>query len=144
MQPQAVSCGTPFLLVPLRDRAAVSRSRIKLDLWETALREYMADKVLVFAMEAAAPNADIRARMYAPGINVAEDPATGSAACCVAGYLAARDPRFDGTLRWTIEQGVEMGRPSILEIEADKKGGKVTATRVGGQTVLVCEGMMSL
>jgi trans-2,3-dihydro-3-hydroxyanthranilate isomerase len=82
--------------------------------------------------------------MYAPGINVAEDPATGSAAVCLGGYLAARDPRFDGTLGWIVEQGFEMGRPSILEVEADKQNGKVTATRVGGKTVLVCEGTMNL
>jgi trans-2,3-dihydro-3-hydroxyanthranilate isomerase len=82
--------------------------------------------------------------MFAPSIGVAEDPATGSAAVCLSGYLAARDPRFDGTLRWTIEQGFEMGRPSILEIEADKKDGKITDLRVGGRTVLVCEGTMSL
>jgi trans-2,3-dihydro-3-hydroxyanthranilate isomerase len=62
----------------------------------------------------------------------------------LAGYLAARDPRRDGTLRWVVEQGFEMGRPSILEAEADKKGGEVVATRVGGSTVLVTEGEMRL
>ena len=51
----------------------------------------------------------------------------------LSGYLAARDPRRDGTLRWVVEQGFEMGRPSILEVEADKKDGKITAVRVGGQ-----------
>ena len=144
MSSQAVSCGTPFLLIPLSDLAAVRRSRLKLDLWESALRGYITDKVLVFAMDAETPEGDVRARMYAPGINVVEDPATGSAAVCLGGYLAARDPRFDGTMSWIVEQGFEMGRPSILEVEADKQNGKVTATRVGGKTVLVCEGTMNL
>jgi trans-2,3-dihydro-3-hydroxyanthranilate isomerase len=62
----------------------------------------------------------------------------------LAGYLAERDARRNGTLRWVVEQGFEMGRPSILEIEADKQEGRVTAARVGGQTVVVCEGTMSL
>jgi trans-2,3-dihydro-3-hydroxyanthranilate isomerase len=82
--------------------------------------------------------------MFAPGIGVAEDPATGSAAAALAGYLAVRDPRFEGTLRWVVEQGFEMGRPSILEVEADKKAGKVTAARVGGSTVMMCEGSIQL
>jgi trans-2,3-dihydro-3-hydroxyanthranilate isomerase len=82
--------------------------------------------------------------MFAPGFGVPEDPATGSAAVGLGGYLAARDPRFDGTLRWVLEQGFEMGRPSILEIEAEKKGGKITAVRVGGKSVVVCEGRMEV
>lgn len=144
MAPEAVSCGTPFLFVPLRDRAAVARSRVRGDIWESTLAGYITDKVMVFAMDAEQPGSDVRARMYAPGIGVPEDPATGSAAVALGGYLAARDPRFDGTLRWVIEQGFEMGRPSILEVEADKKGGRITAARVGGKTVMVCEGTMKL
>jgi trans-2,3-dihydro-3-hydroxyanthranilate isomerase len=141
---QAVSCGTPFLFIPLRDRAAVARSRVKLDLFESALASYVTDKVMVFALDGELPGSDVRARMYAPGIGVAEDPATGSACVALGGYLAARDPRFDGTLRWVVEQGFEMGRPSILEVEADKADGKITAARVGGKTVVVCDGNMEL
>ncbi len=144
MRPESVSCGTPFLFVPLRDRAAVARARIKLDLWESALRRYVTNMVFVFALDGERPNSDVRARMFAPGISVPEDPATGSACVALGGYLAARDPRFDGTLRWIVEQGFEMGRPSILEVEADKKSGKITAARVGGRTVLVCDGVMEL
>lgn len=144
MSPEAVSCGTPFLFVPLRDRAAVARARIRVDLWESALASYITDKVFVFAMEGERPGSDVRARMFAPGIGVPEDPATGSACVALGGYLADRDPRFDGTLRWIVEQGFEMGRPSILEVEADKKNGAVTAARVGGTTVVVCEGTMTL
>jgi trans-2,3-dihydro-3-hydroxyanthranilate isomerase len=144
MASAAVSCGTPFLFVPLRDRAAVGRARLNLELWEKALGSYLTNKVFVFAMDGEGPGSDVRARMFAPGIGVPEDPATGSAAVALGGYLAEHDARFDGTLRWVVEQGFEMGRPSILEVEADKKDGKVTATRVGGRTVLVCEGSMTL
>lgn len=144
MNAEAVSCGTPFLFVPVRDRAAVGRARIKLDLWESALAGYLTKEVFVFAMDAEHPDNDVRARMFAPSIGVSEDPATGSACVALAGYLAARDARTQGTLRWIVEQGFEMGRPSILEIEADKKAGAVTAVRVGGRTVLVCDGTMEL
>ncbi|HVX41086.1 MAG TPA: PhzF family phenazine biosynthesis protein [Gemmatimonadaceae bacterium] len=144
MKPEAVSCGTPFLFVPVRDRAAVAKARINLDRWERALKGYVADMVFVFAMEAEHAGHDVRARMFAPGIGVPEDPATGSACVALAGYLAWRDARADGTLRWVVEQGFEMGRPSILEIEADKRAGVVTAARVGGRSVIVCDGTMAL
>jgi trans-2,3-dihydro-3-hydroxyanthranilate isomerase len=144
MPAEAISCGTAFLFVPLRDKRAVGRARVKPDLFEEALRGYVTDKVMVFALDAERPTSDVRARMFAPLIGVPEDPATGSAAVGLGGYLAARDPRFDGTLRWVVEQGFEMGRPSILEVEVDKKGGKITAVRCGGSSVIVCEGRMQL
>ena len=139
--PQTVSCGLPFLLVPLRDRKAVARSRLRLEPWEQTLRGTPSEMVMVFAADAERPGSDIRARMYGPAVSVAEDPATGSACACLAGYLAARTPR-DGTLRWVVEQGFEMGRPSILEIEADKQNGAITGVRVGGKTVLVSKGQL--
>jgi trans-2,3-dihydro-3-hydroxyanthranilate isomerase len=144
MPPEAISCGTPFLFVPLRDRAALARARVKTDLWDETLRGYWTSMVMIFALDPERPDSDVRARMFAPGFGVPEDPATGSAAVGLGGYLAARDPRFDGTLRWVLEQGFEMGRPSILEIEAEKKGGKITAVRVGGKSVVVCEGRMEV
>jgi trans-2,3-dihydro-3-hydroxyanthranilate isomerase len=137
--PQGVSCGLPFLMVPLRDRKAVARSRLRLDQWEAALKGDAHEMIMVFAADGERPGSDMRARMYGPSVNVIEDPATGSACACLAGYLAARTPR-DGTLRWVVEQGFEMGRPSILHIEADKQQGAITAVRVGGQTVLVSKG----
>jgi trans-2,3-dihydro-3-hydroxyanthranilate isomerase len=137
--PETVSCGLPFLLVPLRDRKAVARSRLRLDPWERSLRGTTSEMVMVFAADPERPGSDMRARMYGPAVSVAEDPATGSACACLAGYLAARTPR-DGTLRWVVEQGFEMGRPSILEIEADKQDGRITAVRVGGKTVVVTSG----
>jgi PhzF family phenazine biosynthesis protein len=55
---------------------------------------------------------------------------------------ARRDSRTDGTLRWRVEQGFEMGRPSLLDVEVDKRAGAIVDVRVGGQTVVVCDGMM--
>jgi trans-2,3-dihydro-3-hydroxyanthranilate isomerase len=138
--PQGVTCGLPFLFVPLRDRDAVRRSRLKVDLWERTLRGWWSEMVMVFSRDPEHGRPGARARMYAPGIDVPEDPATGSAAAGLAGYLAARDPRADGTLAWTVEQGYEMGRPSQIEVEVDRAGGAVTAVRVGGSAVIVAEG----
>jgi trans-2,3-dihydro-3-hydroxyanthranilate isomerase len=142
--PEAVSCGVPFLFIPLKNRDAVRRASVRLDLFNAALADYTTSKVMIFAMDPELDGHDVRARMFAPSIGVPEDPATGSACSGLSGYLAARDPRRDGTLRWVVEQGFEMGRPSILELEADKKDGAITAVRVGGSTVMVCEGTFSL
>jgi trans-2,3-dihydro-3-hydroxyanthranilate isomerase len=144
MPAEAVTCGTPFLFVPVRDRRAVARARPKLDLFEDALRDYITNMVFVFATDGERPGSQVRARMFAPGIGVPEDPATGSAAVGLGGYLASRDARSDGMLSWRVEQGFEMGRPSILDVEVDKRDGKITGVRVGGQTVMVCEGEMRL
>ena len=144
MPAEAISCGTPFLFVPLRDRTAVSRARVRPDLLEETLRDYATQMVMVFALEAELPGSDVRARMFAPTIGVPEDPATGSAAVGLGGYLAARDPRFDAKLRWIVEQGFEMGRPSLLQVDVEKTAGRITAVRVGGKSVIVCEGRMQL
>lgn len=141
-RPEVVSCGLPFAFVPVRSRDAVRRARIRLDVWERTVAGTPGEMIMVFARDAEFPGHDIRARMFAPGISVPEDPATGSACAALGGYLAARDARRDGTLRWIVEQGYEMGRPSLLEVEADKQDGTITAVRVGGASVLVCEGKM--
>ena len=142
--PRAYSCGVPYLFVPVRDRGAVARSRVRLDAWERSLQGTWAPEVLVFAREGEREGSDLHSRMYAPGFGIAEDPATGSAAAALAGYLAARQERRDGTLRWVLEQGFEMKRPSILEIEADVERGAVTGVRVGGATVIMSEGTMEI
>jgi trans-2,3-dihydro-3-hydroxyanthranilate isomerase len=138
--PEAVSCGVPFLFVPVRDRAALARARVRLDDFNALLDSYWTQKVFVFCDEPEREGSTHRARMFAPGIGVPEDPATGSACAAFGGYLAKRDSRAQGLLRWVVEQGFEMGRPSLLEVEADKSGGAVTAVRVGGHSVLVSKG----
>jgi trans-2,3-dihydro-3-hydroxyanthranilate isomerase len=143
-EPRGWTCGVPYLFVPVRDRAAVARSRIDADAWERALAGTWAPEILIFAREGERAGSDLHGRMYAPGFGIAEDPATGSAAAAMAGYLAKRDARRDGTLRWRLEQGFEMKRPSILDIEADVARGQITGVRVGGATVLVSEGTMRI
>lgn len=142
--PQSMSCGTPFLCVPLRNRDAVRRAKLRIDIYDDALGSYHTNKVFLFALDPEHEGHHVRARMFSPGIGVPEDPATGSAVAALGGYLASRDPRADGTLSWIVEQGFEMGRPSLLELEVDKSRGEITTVRVGGKSVLVCEGEMKL
>jgi trans-2,3-dihydro-3-hydroxyanthranilate isomerase len=142
--PEIMSCGTPFVFVPLRDRAAVAAARAKPDVWDEVFAGRATSEVFLFATEGERSGSDIHARMFAPGLGITEDPATGGAAAALAGYLGARDSRPEGTLRWVVEQGFEMGRPSILEIEADKEGGRVVRSRVGGSSVTMSSGEFQL
>lgn len=142
--PEAASCGTQFLFVPLKSRAAVARAVCVTSEFDRVLGRYPTQKVFFFCNEVEQKGSDFHARMFAPGAGIAEDPATGSAAAAFAGYVGKRDPRRDGTLRWVIEQGFEMGRPSIIEVEADKSAGVITAARAGGNAVLVTRGELTI
>jgi trans-2,3-dihydro-3-hydroxyanthranilate isomerase len=142
--PEAVSCGVGFLFVPVRDLAALGRARINVAIWEELLKDYWAPQTFLFTTETGQAGIAARARMFAPAMGISEDPATGAAASAFAGYLAARDERREGTLNWTILQGVEMGRPSTLYLSAELSDGAVSAVRVAGNAVLVSEGLFHI
>ena len=141
--PQAISCGFPFLIVPLRDLDAVRRARVRMDQWDSALKSYWAPDVLVFARDTEREGV-LRARVFVPGQGIIEDPATGSAVAALGGYLSAREGAATAKLSYVVEQGFEIKRPSIIELEVDKADGEVTAVRVGGSAVMVSEGMMDV
>jgi trans-2,3-dihydro-3-hydroxyanthranilate isomerase len=136
------SCGVPFLVVPVASTEPLSRCALDLALWRETLGSYATQKVYPVAR---VDDLRWRVRMFAPGLGVPEDPATGSAAVAFAGWLSARiaEPR-DGTVAVRLEQGIEVGRPSELFVEFDRSGGAVTAVRVGGAAVLVAEGTFRL
>jgi trans-2,3-dihydro-3-hydroxyanthranilate isomerase len=141
---QAISCGFPFLIVPLRDLDAVRRARVRMDQWDSALKSYWAPDVMVFARDAEREGSIIRARVFVPGQGIIEDPATGSAVAALGGYLGARESAASGSFSYVVEQGFEIKRPSILELEVDKTDSEVSAVRVGGAAVMVSEGMMEV
>ena len=141
---QAVSAGVPFLFIPIKTRRALARATLDLSRWQQLLSNWWAPQVYLFCREAEGPGVHFRVRMFAPAFGVPEDPATGAAAAAFAGYLAWRAPETDGTLRWEVEQGMEMGRPSRLSLEADKEGGSVRAVRVGGGAVRIGSGQLTV
>ena len=139
-EPMAISCGMPFLFVPLASRAAVRRSRLNWEWYNQYVPAAWAPQIYVFSFDVESSDATIHARAFTRAVGIEEDPATGSAACGLAGYLARRERLKDGTARWRVEQGVEMGRPSMLDVEADSREGAITAVRVGGPSVVISEG----
>lgn len=142
--PEEYSCGMPFLFARLRDVEAVSRAAVSHAAWKHAFPAAGPSEVFCFAEGGRLPGAELHGRMFAPGIGVPEDPATGSAVAALAGYLVALRKPADGTAKWTVEQGVEMGRPSLLYLEADITNGAISAVRVGGRSVVVTEGVMEI
>ena len=140
LAPEAVSCGTPFLFVPVAEPAVLGRIAVDTGRWRDAFADYWTAALFVFALGGERPGSDVSARMFSPLWGIPEDPATGAAATALGGYLALRDGRPDADLAWTVEQGFAMGRPSIIEVEADKRDGQVAEIRVGGASVMVSEG----
>lgn len=136
--PQVASVGLRFLFTELRDRAALQRARPRMDGFDALAADGMPPEVFLYVHSR--DEFDIRARMFAPMDGVPEDPATGSANGALAALLAGYDRAPSGSYRWRVAQGVEMGRPSLLEISAEKRNGEVVEARVAGTSVLVSEG----
>ncbi|MFN8059050.1 MAG: PhzF family phenazine biosynthesis protein [Vicinamibacterales bacterium] len=141
-EPVVASVGLPFVMVELRNRDALARARVVSPGFDAISAFGVVPDVHLYTRSG--DDFDIRARMFAPFDGVPEDPATGSANCALVGLLAQLDSRTDSHLRWRIAQGVEMRRPSVLDASAEKRGGTVVATRIGGTSVLVAEGTIEV
>lgn len=142
--PATYSCGVPFLFARLRDIAAVRRAKLNQAAWERGLTPRGINELYFFADGGELAGSDIHARMFAPGFGIPEDPATGGAVAALAGYLTDLQKPSSGTVKWAVEQGIEMERPSVLHLEADVSDGQITSVRVGGQSVVVTEGLMEI
>jgi trans-2,3-dihydro-3-hydroxyanthranilate isomerase len=138
--PLSLTCGTPYTCIPVKTSVTVQRASLNSVVWQQHLAATPAHKVYVFARP---EKALVHARMFAPGEGVAEDPATGSAACALAEWLVRDDAIVNGTGRWTIRQGAEIGRPSEIMIEADVHAGRIAAVRCGGTAVAMAEGTIA-
>jgi trans-2,3-dihydro-3-hydroxyanthranilate isomerase len=139
-----VSCGLPFLVVPLATQARVEKASIDLPAWRELVAITGVPQVSLFAPCDDLTRADWHTRMFAPGLGVMEDPATGSAAVALGAWLARASTRVEASFDWILEQGIEIGRPSRLEVLAQKVAGAVTTLCVGGSAVAVAEGTLSL
>jgi len=141
--PLHASVGLKFILAEVTDRAALARSRPNTEGFE-ALRDGGTGPPDLLLYTRSADEYDLRARMYAPLDNVPEDPATGSANCALAGLLTLLNNAEHGEFAYRIAQGVEMGRPSVLEARARKRDGVVETVWIGGESVMVAEGQMDI
>jgi trans-2,3-dihydro-3-hydroxyanthranilate isomerase len=150
---QVVSTGIRQLFVPvrsLRDVADLSPRRQDTALISALLAELdpvqqCSDAIMVLTLETTSPDAAVHTRMFAPGLGIGEDPATGSACGGLGAYLVEHGfvPATPPTTTFVAEQGIEMQRPSRITIEVDGEPGAIQMVRVGGQTVPVIEGVLS-
>lgn len=136
--PSRWSAGNPFLFVPLSSLAAVARAAPD----PGRLAELGGERpaVFLYSAEVAREGSHVHGRMFAPGLGVLEDPATGSAAAAFAGAAVRFEAPEDGHHELVIEQGFEMGRPSLIRLGLDIEQGALTAATVGGSVINVSEG----
>ena len=140
-RPSRWSAGVPYTFVPVLDRRALGRVGAAQPAWRDA---FGGDGVYFYSRDPVGHEHQFRARMLAPEIGIAEDPATGSAAAAFAGAIYEFDALPDGEHVVLIEQGFEMGRPSIIRLEIVVSKGVVENVRIGGHAVHIAEGTLAV
>ncbi len=138
--PSRFQAGPSFCFVPVRNLDALARAKPRSALWDKGFGAAPHDNAYVYCRETRSHDSAFQARMFAPSMGIPEDPATGSAAAAFAGVVNFYDGLTEGTHHIRLEQGFQMGRPSLIDLAVDIKGGTLHAVRIGGQAVLVARG----
>lgn len=138
------SAGVPFLLVPVHDQAAVGKAECNGADWDRVapMGDGQLASAYVYCRGGTHHQASFHARMFAPGEGIGEDPATGSAAAALSGAIHHFDGLREGNHALLIEQGVEMGRPSLIHLHIACRGAEVSHVRIGGEAVRISEGKL--
>lgn len=144
LSPQVSSTGLKLLMVPLSTLRAVTNLRPDLNGLVDFAKEMECDfGIYIFTRETINREADIHARFFAPDVGVSEDPGTGGAAGALGAYLAHAQSLPHENGEFVIEQGIEIGRPSIIHVSA-QQGEDGLVVKVGGYVVDVVEGQIML
>jgi trans-2,3-dihydro-3-hydroxyanthranilate isomerase len=136
---QAVSTGLPFIIAPLKSLDAVKRASVAKDIFFKIIESTEAKAIFVFCPETIEEENDLNVRVFVDYYGIPEDPATGSANSCLAGYLAKYKYFGKDNIDVRVEQGYEIGRPSLLLLKAQENRGDIDV-EVGGRVVLVARG----
>lgn len=136
---QEVSTGLPFIICPLRTLDAVRRARTDRERFFALVEDAEAKAILIFAPETYEQGNHLNARVFIDYYGLPEDPATGSANGCLAGYLVQHRYFGGDRLAIRVEQGYEIARPSLLLLRAGVENGQI-AINVGGRVVMVARG----
>ncbi len=140
--PSQFEAGVSFAFVPVSGLDAIGRARLDPRRWSAAFGKAEAFSVFVYCRECRRHDGDFHARMFDHGFGIGEDPATGSAAAAFGGVVHRFDAPVDGTHRLRIEQGFEMGRPSLIDLVLEIEKGRPVVLRIGGSAVRVAEGTL--
>jgi trans-2,3-dihydro-3-hydroxyanthranilate isomerase len=142
--PGRFSAGVAFAFVPVAHRAAMARINLNLNHWPAAFGGGGREPVFVYCPEPVHREHSYHARMFAPGMGVTEDPATGAAVAAFAGVIAKYDSPRDGHHTLIIEQGFEMGRPSLITLGLEIAEGGLTSASIAGAAVVVAQGIIEV
>jgi len=138
---QDVSTGVPCIIIPLKTLDAIKRARISRNKYYELINEIQAKGLLIFCPETYYKENDLNVRFFADYYGVPEDPATGSANGCLAGYLVKHHYFGKDRIDIRVEQGYEIGRPSLLLLKAEENE-EVIDVYVGGKVVMVAKGKL--
>lgn len=140
--PSFWSAGVPFVMVPLHDLAAASAVEFDPAAWEhlAPLSDGILASAYLYCRGGVNHTARFHTRMFAPGLGMMEDPATGSAVAAFSGAIHHFDQLMDGHYPVLIEQGVEMGRASLIHLHLDVHKGEIATARIGGEAVKIASG----
>ena len=140
-----VSCGFPYLIVPVWNYESVRNARFNLAAWsQSAAPQTAAQEILLFSPKTPFQDANFNARLLGPNIGLREDPPVGTAMPAFASYLCSFDFTQQGTHTFAVDRGDEERRRSVINIEMDNKPGTELALRIGGEAVIVAQGQMYL
>ena len=139
---QEVSTGLPFIIVPLKTLEALKRARVEKYKFLDLVENTNAKSLLLFCPETRKKGNHLSVRVYTevPGF---EDPATGSGNGCLASYLVHHQYFGKNSVDIRVEQGYEIGRPSLLLLRAEEKEGQISVS-VGGKAFIIAEGELTL
>jgi len=138
---QEVSTGMFFIIVPLKNLAAVKRARVARDQYFELVEKTQAKAILIFSPETYNQDKNLNVRVFCDYVGIPEDPATGSGNGCLAGYLVKHRYFGNDKIDIRVEQGYEISRPSLLYLRAENKQGKIDVS-VGGKVIMVAKGQL--
>jgi trans-2,3-dihydro-3-hydroxyanthranilate isomerase len=136
---EPVSTGLPFIIVPLKTLAAVSQAKLNLSIYQQAVANLPAQAILVFCPETVDASCQLHVRVFTECFGIPEDPATGSANGCLAAYLAKHKYFGSSKLDIAVEQGVEMGRASLLYLRSEYAPARCSVS-IGGRVIHIASG----
>jgi len=140
-----VSCGFPYLIVPLYNYQTVRAARFNYSAWSQSIApQTSAQEILLFSPKTPFQDSDFATRLMGPNIGIHDDPPVGTAMSAFASYLCSFDHMQKGTYTFAVERGDHKLRRSVLNLEMDHKGEDKLTLRVGGEAVMVAEGIMHI
>jgi trans-2,3-dihydro-3-hydroxyanthranilate isomerase len=143
--PRLVSCGAPYLIVPVWSYETVRKAKFNYSVWsQSTAPQTAAQEILLFAPKTPFADADFNARLLGPRIGMHEDPPIGSAMPAFASYLCSFEHTRKGTHTFAVDRGDAYTRRSVLNLEMDHKGLEQLALRVGGAAVMFAQGTVFL